>query len=127
MAYDSTSGAVDLTVSAAADLSAKQYHIVKLTADNTINLCDGVDDVPLGVLQNKPGAAGRAAVVRIAGISKLEAGASLSAGAIVATSTGAKAQAAVSTQHVLGQLIDGAGSGEIATAAISCLAPSIKA
>jgi len=129
MAYDSTSGCVDLTLSSAADLSSAQYHFVKLTADTTINLCTGATDVPVGVLQNKPSAAGRAAVVRCAGVSKLKFSASLAAGTIVACkATTGDAQAAVGTQHVAGQVVeDGGAANQIGTALISCLAPSIKA
>jgi hypothetical protein len=126
MAYDSKAGAVDLSLIASGDLSSSQYRFVQLSADNTVVICTGITDVPVGVLQNKP-TSGQAATVRCAGISKLECGASLSAGDIVATATDAQAQVAVSTQHVAGQIIEGAAADEVGTASISCLAPSIKA
>ena len=126
MAYDNTAGAVTVSASAGSDLSASQYRLVKLTADNTVDLCDGITDVPFGVLQNKP-ASGRAASIMLAGISKLEAGASLSAGDIIACAADAQAQVAVATQHVAGQVIAGSSADEICTAAINCLAPSLKA
>ena len=49
-------------------LEAYQYHIVTLTGDK-IYPCT-VDDVPYGILQNKP-KSGQQTVVRIAGVSKL--------------------------------------------------------
>ena len=34
-------------LTAAADLSAKQYHFVKLASATTVNVCDAVTDVPV--------------------------------------------------------------------------------
>lgn len=53
---------------AAADLSSYQYHAVKI-ASGKVALC-GETDIPIGILQNKPGAAGIAAAVGLIGISK---------------------------------------------------------
>jgi len=39
---------------AAADLSAKQFYIVEITAADTVNVCSAATDVPFGVLQNDP-------------------------------------------------------------------------
>jgi hypothetical protein len=126
MAYDSTAGAVDLTLTASGDLSSSQYRFVQLSADNTVVICTTITDVPVGVLQNKP-TSGQAAAIRCAGLSRIECGASLSAGDIVSMATDAQAQVAVSTQHVAGQIVEGAAADEIGSALISCLAPSIKA
>ncbi|MGA1628381.1 MAG: hypothetical protein ACO330_06150, partial [Aquiluna sp.] len=60
------------TFTAAADLSAKQYYFVKITADNTVNVCAAVTDIPIGVLQIAP-ASGEAASVMLYGISKVSA------------------------------------------------------
>ena len=43
---------------AAADLSAYQYCLVKRTAANTVNICTADTDLAIGVLYNKPDAAG---------------------------------------------------------------------
>lgn len=59
-------GAIEITLTAAADLSAKQYYAVKLDTDNKAALC-GANEKALGILQNKP-ASGEQAVVRIEGI-----------------------------------------------------------
>lgn len=68
------------TFTAGEDLSAKQYHFVKLNAANSVHVCDAVTDQILGVLQNAP-ASGEAANVMILGISKLTAGAAIAVGA----------------------------------------------
>lgn len=58
---------------AAADLSSYQYHFVKESAADTVNIC-GAGDSPVGILQNKPDAAGKGASVVILGASMLVAG-----------------------------------------------------
>lgn len=59
----------DRSLKAAADLSAKQFYAVKITAKDTVNLCSAVTDIGYGILQDKPktGEAGR---VRRLGSSK---------------------------------------------------------
>jgi len=65
---------------AAADLSSYQYHAVRITADDTVNLCDGATDEPTGVLVNKPEAAGRGASVCRFGEVPVMLGGTVSAG-----------------------------------------------
>ena len=84
MAYEMD--VLDITCIAAADLSSYQYRFVKLTADNTVNVC-GAGEQAIGVLQNKP-IAGAAARVRVFGVSRITNG---TAGAIA---YGAKAMSA---------------------------------
>lgn len=43
---------------AAADLSSYQFCLVKRTAANTVNICTADTDLALGILYNKPEAAG---------------------------------------------------------------------
>ncbi len=93
MAYDDPG--VDIgTFTASADLSAKQFYIVKMSGDNTVTVCAAVTDVPIGVLQNKP-ASGEQAVVRVFGMSKVSADATLAAGNIIGTSADGQAQPVV--------------------------------
>lgn len=66
MAYEMD--VLDITFIAGADLSAKQYHFVKLTADNTVEVA-GAGEQAIGILQNKP-TAGLAARVRVFGVSR---------------------------------------------------------
>lgn len=60
----------DESFKAGADLSAKQYYAVELTAADTVNVCDAAADTILGVLLNKPKSA-QAAQVRILGIAPM--------------------------------------------------------
>jgi|SRR6478672_4290581 len=61
--------------------AAKQYCFVKLTGAKTVGLCDTTaNEVPVGVLQNKPQAVGAAATVAVHGISKAICGAAVTAG-----------------------------------------------
>lgn len=83
----------DITLIAAADLSAKQYFMVKVDSAGKAALA-GAGDFCIGVLQNKP-EAGQPATVRILGKTKVIAGGSLSAGAKLAADANGKAKAAV--------------------------------
>lgn len=85
MAYEMD--VLDVSLLAAADLSTYQYRFMKLTADNTVNVC-GAGEQAIGVLQNKPTGAGQAARVRVFGVSRITNG---TAGAIT---YGAKAMSA---------------------------------
>lgn len=58
------------TFIAAADLSDYQYCFVKFSADNTVNVCGASQDM-VGILQNKPDAAGKPASVVLLGVSQL--------------------------------------------------------
>jgi len=69
----------DLTLNTATDLSALQYHVVKISAEQTCAAATADTDVPLGILQNKP-TSGEAARVRTAGKSKAVAGAAITVG-----------------------------------------------
>ena len=90
MAYESPG--IDIgTFMASADLSAKQYYFVKMSAENTVTVCAAVTDKPIGVLQNKP-ASGEQAIVRVFGVSKVSADATLAAGDVVGTSADGQGQ-----------------------------------
>jgi len=69
MAYEMD--VLDISLLAAADLSTYQYRFVKITADNTVDVC-GNGEKAFGILQNKPTAAGKAARVRVFGVSRVE-------------------------------------------------------
>ena len=98
MAYDNTSGRLEITLEAAADLSSSQYLFVKTDADGKVNLCTAITDRPIGVLQNKP-TSGQAAAVMVVGC----------------------------TQIVTDMLTATGGAGEIGTAVINCASPSYLA
>ena len=81
----------DVTFSAGADLSAAQYKFVYLSADNTVSVCSATTQIPIGVLQNAPSAAGQAAQVRVFGKTKLQADEAMSYGQLVRTSADGQA------------------------------------
>lgn len=61
-----------------------QYRFVRLTGDHTVGLYTNTNgEIPVGVLQNKPQVVDMAATVAIAGISLVEAGGAVTAGAVV--------------------------------------------
>jgi len=126
MAYDITGGSISITLEAAADLSSSQYRFVTLDANGKAAVC-GTNSKPIGVLQNKP-TSGEAATVMVAGITKLEVSEAVDEGDILgATDTTGKGNGEpAADEYVAGQAITaGGGDGEIITAAVSCLAPSL--
>ena len=64
---------LDVSFKAAADLSSYQYCFVELSADNTVAKFGTASSIAIGVLQNKPTAAGQAARVRVLGVSRVRA------------------------------------------------------
>lgn len=69
----------DISMSANANLSAKQYYAVTLVGNRTVDTCNATT-VPLGILQDNPNAAGRSAAVRVGGTSKFKCGANITYG-----------------------------------------------
>lgn len=111
-------------LTAAADLSASQYRCVKVTADNQINLADTQGEVILGVLQDKP-AQGEAAEVTVVGVTKVVAGAALTAGqAWGVDAQGRAVPVTPGTGGTVGDFIAGivvegaANAGELATVTV---------
>ena len=80
----------DAPFEASGDLSGDQYHIMAKNAlARQVFTANSIDDVIVGVLQNKPNLRGRAATVRIGSIAKVKSGAAIAAGVRVGTdSTG---------------------------------------
>jgi hypothetical protein len=105
-----TQALIEISLKAAADLSTKQFYFVEATAADTVNACNAITDLAIGVLTNKPSAAGQAASVAIGGIAKVVAGAAISAGAKVAPMASGKAQTAASTQFPRGVALEAAGA-----------------
>lgn len=114
---------------AGADLSAvgNQYKFVKLSAINTVVLCNGATDVPIGVLQNRP-ASGEGADVCAIGVTKVQGDADLSVGNQIGTSADGQADAKTpgtdTTEYVVGVVLeDNAAAGGYAVALINCASP----
>lgn len=70
-----------------------QYRFVKPVGEHSVGLSTLATDSAIGVLQNKPQGVGHAATVAIHGVSMVEAGAAVAAGATVAGDTSGRAVA----------------------------------
>lgn len=109
-------------VKAAADLSAKQYHFVTIDASGDIAAITAFSDKPVGVLQNKPDAAGVEAKVMYLGQTKISSDAALNEGEGIAPA--ADGQAARMDIGSVGQMLTATGAAaEIGSAVINCAAP----
>lgn len=101
-----------VTLEAGADLSTNQYHFVLIDTDGQLSVAtDG--SAAVGVLQNDPSAAGRAAEVCIGGMTKVEAGGTIAAGAAVASNATGEAITAGTADVILGTAVDGGADGAI--------------
>jgi hypothetical protein len=87
MAYEATS--FQMTLVAAADLSAKQYFAVKIDSNGQAALA-GAGEPAVGILQNKPTAGQSATVWTFGPRSKALAGGTIAAGALVAADSSGK-------------------------------------
>jgi hypothetical protein len=125
MAYEDR--ILDLTFPAEEDLSNDQYRIVVLTSTGTVRRPDAATDIPIGVLQNAPAVAGQAAVVRVigsGGVTKIQMGATVATGAIVAgeyvsATDAGKAIAAVATMYPIGVLVQGGAEDDLGSLLLS--------
>jgi len=127
MAYEGPQP-LKITLKAGADLSAKQYYFVKMSADDTCVVCAAVTDIPIGVLQNKP-TADQNAEICVIGETKINADAAVTAGALIGTSADGQAAPYVAgtdtTKYIVGQCILGAGAAaRIGTAVVNCASPT---
>lgn len=117
-------GALDVLFPAGADLSSSAFLFVKLNGSSQVVLADTAGEAALGVLQNAP-ASGAIARVRVQGISKVIANATLADGALVATTvTTGRAKAAVAGtvsgsnavgSYAMGRLLADGASGVATT------------
>ena len=114
MAYESPGTDIG-TFTAAADLSAKQYHFVILASATTVNVATAITNAPIGILQNNP-ESGQQAIVQISGISKVVADGTLAAANFIGTSADGQADAISpgtdTTVYMMGQCIQAASAGE---------------
>lgn len=110
-------------LTASADLSAKQYYLVKMSGELTVTVCAGVTDKPIGVLQNNP-ESGEAATVCAIGVTKVSGDADLGYGDSIGTSADGQAAAYTvsdTTKYIVGQVLEGnSAAGGLVTAFVSC-------
>jgi len=124
MSVDLASGSLVLSFKAGADLSAKQFMFVKMSAADTVILRADATDKPIGVLQNKP-TSGQIASVLVIGCTKVSSDAALTVGTLIGTQSDGQADAKTpgtdTTEYTCGQVIvaSGAAAG-LATAVINC-------
>lgn len=114
------------TFKAGEDLSEKQYAIVKLATDGTVVTCSAVNDDMLGVVQNNPNV-GQAAEVMLTGISRVIAGANLTAGQRVTTTNEGKATPEVEGSYSFGRVLETATAGSVCAVLIGNSVPVLKA
>lgn len=125
MAFEFSNAAVKTTFVAGEDLSAKQYHFVKIdNGDGEVVAVSGATDRPIGVLQNAP-TAGQAAEVTIVGGTKVKCGGSASFGQPLFASASATAVTlaygtTASAAYGVGTFIENAAAGAVAAAVIDC-------
>lgn len=92
----------------------KQYHLVKVTGAAQCGVVAAVGDRVIGVLQNKPQAAGAAATVAIRGVSKCVADKAIAAGAAVyASADGQVTDVSTGATYVGVALQAAAAAGEL--------------
>jgi ribosomal protein S12 len=100
---------VCIGVEAAADLSSVQFHVVRVVSNNAVNVASQNSVMrAVGVLQDTPNAATRAARVAVDGESFVIAGASYAAGVPVTHNSSGRAIAATSGLCVIGYALEAA-------------------
>ena len=125
MAYEFSNYAVKATLVAGADLSAKQYHFVKI--DNGTGKAvavNGATDRPFGVLQNNP-TADQEAEILVVGGTKIVAGGTASAGQPLFPSASGNAVTLAfgstgSAAYAVGTFVTDGSASATTTAVIDC-------
>ena len=101
-----------ISLPASADLSTKQFYCVVTSSGQLAVAGDGVTIV--GILQDKPDAAGRPGAVMVSGVSKCSAGAAVTIDDIVASDGNGQVVAATTGEEGIGIALEAAsGADEI--------------
>jgi hypothetical protein len=104
----------NISLEAGSDLSSSQHLFVAVASDGQVDVVGAAGAKADGILQNKPAAAGRAAVVTIGGVTNITLGDTVAAGASVASDGNGKAvTASTSTHKIMGTLLVGGDANEI--------------
>lgn len=106
-----------VSMNAAGDLSTKQYCHVKMSADNTVTTA-GNGQESIGILQDKPSAAGRAGAVCLTGISKVLLGGTVTAGQYISADANGAAVVPATAERITGLCTKGGAAGEVGEAII---------
>lgn len=100
---------IDITVEVASDLSAAQYHFVKVSgADNRVVIASSQGEVVLGLLQEAVDGSSdtKAARVRVGGKSKGRFSGTETRGAAMTTAADGEIDTAASGDYVMGYLLE---------------------
>lgn len=104
---------VPISIPASGDLSASQYCFVHMNSSQQLAV-SGVAGNPLGVLQDKPAAAGRPGSVAIAGVTKVRAGGAITQGnEVVVGANGYAVAAGTDAENIMGIALETMASGGI--------------
>jgi hypothetical protein len=102
---------ISITLPAAADLRTHQFKFVEVTSTGAVNLC--ADDAHAdGVLVNDPNT-GEAAVVVIAGVTKVKCGANVTRGGNVSSGANGAAKNADTGAAINGTALETGANGRI--------------
>jgi hypothetical protein len=95
----------------------KQYCFVKVSAAHTVALATGAaNEIVIGVMQNKPQVTGQAATVALRGVSLVESGGTVTAGAAIkvdGSGRGVAATLPADIALVVGVAVGGAAVGQL--------------
>lgn len=122
---------------AGGDISAQQYLFVKLNGSGQVVAIAAATDRPIGILQNKPKAAGQMAEVVVVGVSKCVAAGTIGVGANISFTSAGKASTPATgivglgagyvqgTQFVVGYLYAqaAAAANDVTSVVVNCLNP----
>lgn len=110
-----------ISVEAGGDLSAGQYKIVDVASDGQMDLVTTLGAKAIGVLQDKPAAAGRPGCVAIGGTTKAVCGAAVTRGTeVTVDATSRVITTSAVDQHIIGTAL------ETSTAAGQIIAVRLK-
>lgn len=102
-----------ITIPANSDLSALQFYAMDVNSSGNAVIPTGAGARVIGVLQNKPNAAGLPAGIAIDGITKAVAGAAIAAGALVTVAADGRFVTAATTNFIVGRAMTAAGAANV--------------
>lgn len=102
-----------ITLPANADLSSYQYHCVDINTSGNVAVLASQGAKVLGVIQNKPAAAGRGATVCIFGVTKAELDGTVTVGDELTSAATGGVEEAASGDYVIGRALESGVSGDI--------------
>lgn len=113
---------LDVSFEANTDLTDEQFKVVELDSDGNIGLATA-GELGLGVLQNDPDD-GEAGAVRVAGVSKVVAGATVGAGEVVEVGTDGRV-IEQDTGEGVGICLEGGDENEVITILVSHIGATV--